>query len=146
MKTKLKQNKHQEQFFFLKKGHLSLIPAQFLRNYVQILICNFLPSRPGGLIFLLKDLPKAKATITTICCTKGINFTSNQKANCCPWDLLLVTSSSDSRYSSTGRISGSPKHPHFYAATALSSVVRDLVPEHIHDWKLRGGTPVVSFL
>lgn len=45
---------------------------------------QLLPSRSCGLTFLLKDLLKAKVTIATNCCTKRINFTANQEANCCP--------------------------------------------------------------
>ena len=106
---------------------------------------QLLPSRPCGLTFLLKDLSKAKVTIATNCCTKRINFPANQEANCCPWDLPLITSSQESRYNRTGSIFEPPKNPHFFAATAQSSAVRDQVPEHMHDWKPRGGTPVMSF-
>lgn len=45
---------------------------------------QLLPSRPCGLTFLFKDLSKAKVTIATNSCTKRINFTANQEANCCP--------------------------------------------------------------
>lgn len=142
-----KQNRKQNPTPIKTKNRSSLLNCCSVTKELSFsLNIQLLPSRPCGLTFLLKDLLKAKVTIATNCCTKRINFTANQETNCCPWDLPLITKSQESRYNRIGSIFEPPKNPLLFAATAQSSTVRDQVPEHVHDWKPRGGAPVMSFL
>lgn len=81
MKTKPKTKNSKKK----KKNRSSLLNSCSVSKELSFnLNIQLLPSRPCGLTFLLKDLLKAKVTITTNCCTKKINFTANQEANCCP--------------------------------------------------------------